>query len=171
MPNRKPREQARLILRLPSDETQPVLWYFASADGHQQGSLAMGENDDQLVSLLARYPAWVLVPASELVFHRVTLPRRARRQSLQVLPFMLEEQLATEVERLHFAILQQSGDVCDVAVVDKSLMHQWVARCERLGGRCRQCCQMCWRYPWPPTVGVRSVSMINGCFAGKSMPA
>jgi general secretion pathway protein L len=135
MPNRKPREQARLILRLPSDETQPVLWYFASADGHQQGSLAMGENDDQLVSLLARYPAWVLVPASELVFHRVTLPRRARRQSLQVLPFMLEEQLATEVERLHFAILQQSGDVCDVAVVDKSLMQQWIARCERLGGQ------------------------------------
>ncbi|HHQ6536009.1 TPA: type II secretion system protein GspL [Serratia fonticola] len=133
MPNRKPREQARLILRLPSDETQPVLWYFASAGGHQQGSLAMGENDDQLVSLLARYPAWVLVPASELVFHRVTLPRRARRQRLQVLPFMLEEQLATDVERLHFAILQQSGDVCDVAVVDKSLMHQWIARCERLG--------------------------------------
>ncbi len=143
MPNRKPREQARLILRLPSDETQPVLWYFASADGHQQGSLAMGENDDQLVSLLARYPAWVLVPASELVFHRVTLPRRARRQRLQVLPFMLEEQLATEVERLHFAILQQRGDECDVAVVDKSLMHQWIARCERLGDRCRQCCQMC----------------------------
>ncbi|MEB7885655.1 type II secretion system protein GspL [Serratia fonticola] len=137
MPNRKPREQARLILRLPSEETQPVLWYFASADGHQQGSLAMGENDDQLVSLLARYPAWVLVPASELVFHRVTLPRRARRQSLQVLPFMLEEHLATEVERLHFAILQQSGDVCDVAVVDKSLMHQWIARCERLGGQVR----------------------------------
>ncbi|WP_419235847.1 type II secretion system protein GspL [Serratia fonticola] len=135
MPNRKPREQARLILRLPSDETQPVLWYFASADGHQQGSLAMGENDDQLVSLLARYPAWVLVPASELVFHRVTLPRRVRRQSLQVLPFMLEEHLATDVERLHFAILQQSGDVCDVAVVDKSLMHQWIARCELLGGQ------------------------------------
>lgn len=137
MPNRKPREQARMILRLPSEETQPVLWYFASADGHQQGSLAMGENDDQLVSLLARYPAWVLVPASELVFHRVTLPRRARRQSLQVLPFMLEEHLATDVERLHFAILQQSGDVCDVAVVDKSLMHQWIARCERLGGQVR----------------------------------
>ncbi|MBC3379646.1 type II secretion system protein GspL [Serratia fonticola] len=137
MPNRKPREQARLILRLPSDETQPVLWYFASADGHQQGSLAIGVNGDQLESLLARYPAWVLVPASELVFHRVTLPRRARRQGLQVLPFMLEEHLATDIERLHFAILQQSGDVCDVAVVDKSLMHQWIARCERLGGQVR----------------------------------
>jgi general secretion pathway protein L len=131
--NGKPRAQARLIVRLPSDETQPIWWHFASADGHQQGHLASGESDSTLASLLATYPAWVLVPASEFVFHRVTLPRRARRQSQQVLPFMLEEQLATDVERLHFAILHQSGEVCDVAVVDKSLMQQWISQCERLG--------------------------------------
>lgn len=127
--------ETRLILRLPSDDTQPVLWRLASSDSHRHGSLAVGETDPELARLLATYPAWVLVPASEFAFHQVTLPRRARRQSLQVLPFMLEEQLATEVERLHFAILQQSGDVCDVAVVEKSVMQQWITRCEQLGVR------------------------------------
>ncbi|WP_076944074.1 type II secretion system protein GspL [Serratia oryzae] len=127
--------EVRLILRLPSDDTQPILWRLVSSDSHRHGSLAAGETDPELVRLLAAYPAWVLVPASEFAFHQVTLPRRARRQSLQVLPFMLEEQLATEVERLHFAILQQSGDVCDVAVVEKSAMRQWISRCEQLSVR------------------------------------
>lgn len=129
--NIKRNGEARLILRLPSDDSQPLLWRWA----HRQGSLAAGATDPELARLLASYPAWVLVPASELAFHQVTLPRRARRQSLQVLPFMLEEQLATDVERLHFAILQQSGDLCDVAVVEKSAMQQWITRCEQLGVR------------------------------------
>ncbi|AHG18852.2 general secretion pathway protein GspL [Chania multitudinisentens RB-25] len=127
--------EERLVLRLPSDDTQPVLWRFVAAGRQRQGSLAVGETDHELAGLLAAHPAWVLVPASEFAFHRVALPRRARRQSLQVLPFMLEEQLATDIERLHFAILQQSGDECDVAVVEKSAMHQWLARCEQLGVR------------------------------------
>ncbi|KFK91777.1 general secretion pathway protein GspL [Serratia sp. Ag1] len=127
--------EVRLILRLPSDDAQPVLWRLTSPGSNRHGSLATGETDPELARLLATYPAWVLVPASEFAFHQVTLPRRARRQSLQVLPFMLEEQLATEVERLHFAILQQSGETCDVAVVEKSAMQQWIARCEQLGVR------------------------------------
>jgi general secretion pathway protein L len=131
----KRNEEVRLILRLPSDDHQPVLWYWVAATDCRQGSLAAGSSDPELSNLLATYPAWVLVPASEIVFHHVTLPRRARRQSLQVLPFMLEEQLASEVEGLHFAILQQSGDECDVAVVEKELMQRWIARCEQLGAQ------------------------------------
>ncbi|WON76408.1 type II secretion system protein GspL [Serratia sp. UGAL515B_01] len=129
--NIKRNGEARLILRLPSTDTQPIQWRWA----HRQGNLAAGESDPELARLLATYPAWVLVPASEFAFHQVTLPRRARRQSLQVLPFMLEEQLATDVEHLHFAILQQTGDQCDVAVVEKSAMQRWIARCEQLGVR------------------------------------
>ncbi|MFZ1871661.1 MAG: type II secretion system protein GspL [Chania sp.] len=140
--------EARLILRLPSDDTQPVLWRLASPGSNRHGSLAAGATDPELERLLAAYPAWVLVPASEFAFHQVTLPRRARRQSLQVLPFMLEEQLATEVERLHFAILQQSGDVCDVAVVEKNAMQQWIARCEQLGVRVQALLPDVLMLPW-----------------------
>ncbi len=63
----------------------------------------------------------VLVPSGRIAFHQVTLPHRTWRQRLQVLPFLLEEQLATDIEQLHFAILHQSGDRCDVAVVEKRL--------------------------------------------------
>lgn len=49
--------------------------------------------------------------------------------------FLLEEQLATDIEQLHFAILHQSGDRCDVAVVEKAVMHRWLAYCGQLGVR------------------------------------
>ena len=97
--------------------------------------MAVGETDPQLVGLLPRYPAWVLVPSGRIAFHQVTLPHRTWRQRLQVLPFLLEEQLATDIEQLHFAILHQSGDRCDVAVVEKAVMHRWLAYCGQLGVR------------------------------------
>lgn len=133
--NIKHNEVIRLILRFPGDDSQPVLWRLSSPDNPRHGSLAAGETDPELSSLLSTYPAWVLVSASEITFHQVTLPHRSRRHRLQVLPFILEEQLATDIECLHFAILQQSGKDCDVAVVEKSVMKKWIARCEQLGVR------------------------------------
>lgn len=132
--DKRGREQ-RLVLRLPSDDAQPVRWLLGAADGQRsvaRGSLPTGETDPELMRHIAAYPALVLVPATEFVFHRVTLPRRALRQVRQVLPFMLEEQLATDIDQLHFAVLQQQGDICEVAVVDKRRMRHWLARCEQL---------------------------------------
>lgn len=128
----KHHESARLFLRLPCDDSQPLLWRLTSTEDTQYGHVSADESDPQLASLLTRYPTWVLVPASEMTFHQVTLPHRSRRQCLQMLPFILEEQLATDIENLHFAILQQRGDICDVAVVEKAVMRSWLARCEQL---------------------------------------
>ncbi|MDD9639441.1 type II secretion system protein GspL [Klebsiella michiganensis] len=77
MKSKKSRLQARLILHLPGDEKQPVRWSFRSPDGDEQGELAAGENDERLTHLFATYPAHILVPASEFVFHQVTLPPNA----------------------------------------------------------------------------------------------
>ncbi|MFV8761830.1 type II secretion system protein GspL [Yersinia enterocolitica] len=133
--NMKRNKEERLILRLPSDESQAILWLFISSDNYLYGSLAAGGNDPELTLLLANYPALVLVPASEFTFHQVNLPSHVRNRPLQVLPFILEEQLATEVESLHFAILQQSEDVCEVAVVEKNIMQHWLACCDSLGAK------------------------------------
>ena len=84
MKSKKSRLQARLILHLPGDEKQPVRWSFRSPDGDEQGELAAGENDERLTHLFATYPAHILVPASEFVFHQVTLPPNAGRQRLQL---------------------------------------------------------------------------------------
>ncbi|EOS7044005.1 type II secretion system protein GspL, partial [Escherichia coli] len=133
--NNKHVEAGRLFLRLPEDDSEPLLWRLIAPEETGAGSVAVGETDPQLVGLLSRYPAWVLVPSGRIAFHQVTLPHRTWRQRLQVLPFLLEEQLATDIEQLHFAILHQSGDRCDVAVVEKAVMHRWLAYCGQLGVR------------------------------------
>jgi general secretion pathway protein L len=133
--NIKSNEVGRLILRFPAVDSQPVLWLLDLPDAPRQGSTAFGETDPEFTGMLSTYPTWVLVPASEIAFHEVTLPHCMRHQRLQVLPFMLEELLVTEIEYLHFAILRQRGNVFDVAVVEKKLMQKWVAHCDQLGVR------------------------------------
>lgn len=133
--NLRHHDGARLFLRLPADNSSPLLWLLASSEDTQYGSVEAGEVDPQLASLLIHYPTWVLVPSTEITFHQIKLPYRSRRQRLQVLPFILEEQLATDIEKLHFAVLQQKGDMCDVAVMEKTVMQGWLAYCDKLGIR------------------------------------
>ncbi|EOO9735818.1 type II secretion system protein GspL, partial [Escherichia coli O157:H7] len=97
--NNKHVEAGRLFLRLPEDDSEPLLWRLIAPEETGAGSVAVGETDPQLVGLLSRYPAWVLVPSGRIAFHQVTLPHRTWRQRLQVLPFLLEEQLATDIEQ------------------------------------------------------------------------
>ncbi|ENU4538167.1 type II secretion system protein GspL [Escherichia coli] len=133
--NSKHHENIRLFLRLPGDDSQPLLWRLVSPGDIQYGSVAAGEISPQLASLSTRYACNVLVPASEITFHRVTVPYRSWRKRLQMLPFILEEKLATDIENLHFAVLQQNEDICDVAVVEKEVMRNWLAHCKQLGIR------------------------------------
>ena len=55
-------------------------------------------------------PFNIVLPAEMVLFDCVTMPAKSRRQALQALPFMVEEQLADDIEDVHLAIGQpQSG--------------------------------------------------------------
>ena len=62
-------------------------------------------------ALAEQYPA-VLIPASDCAFHSLTLPAGLRKPPLQVAPFLLEEQLADDVEATHFALLHRQQAQC-----------------------------------------------------------
>ncbi|PCR11181.1 hypothetical protein CQA67_32260, partial [Klebsiella pneumoniae] len=65
-------------------------------------------------ALAEQYPAWVLIPASDCAFHSLTLPAGLRKPPLQVAPFLLEEQLADDVEATHFALLHRQQAQCEI---------------------------------------------------------
>ncbi|VUS70886.1 type II secretion system protein GspL [Klebsiella spallanzanii] len=133
MNNHQTSSAAVLIIRLNPDTTTAIWRLFAPGEAAQTGEWHP-DHDDRTLSLLAqRYPAWVLVPASDCAFHRVTLPASARRNAQQALAFLLEEQLATEIEESHFALLHQDKTDCAVAVVGQEKMRAWQAWCEALG--------------------------------------
>ena len=133
MNNDKTPPRAVLILRLGAPE-RPIAWRLMSpGQPESAGEWSAGDDDPTLRELAARYPAWVLVPASDCAFHSVTLPAGLRQRPQQVLPFLLEEQLATDVEEVHFALLHRQKNLCHVAALQRQKMREWLARCDELG--------------------------------------
>ncbi|MFP1835667.1 type II secretion system protein GspL [Lonsdalea quercina] len=138
MSNRMPAGEIRhLTLRLGAEDDPQVEWLIATSSPFYVLTQGIGTLD-QLRAELARYPvnsARVWAPATAMAFHRVTLPRRTQRHWRQAIPFMLEEQLASDIEQLHFAVVARQGERFTVAVMQKTLMARWVAQCQSIGVR------------------------------------
>ena len=52
---------------------------------------------------------FVLVPGTDALLAEPVLPLKSGAKLAQVVPFALEEQLATDVEDLHFAVGKREG--------------------------------------------------------------
>ena len=66
------------------------------------------------------------MPSNDCLITTVNLPTRQRRQQLKAIPFVLEEQLAVDIETMHFAVgkRSESGQI-QVIAVSKSKMIHW----------------------------------------------
>ena len=68
----------------------------------------------------------VIVPGTEVLLTETRVPGHNRQRVLRAIPYALEEQLASDVESLHFATGPvQDGDTYPVAVVDRARMDSW----------------------------------------------
>ena len=125
--------QAMLIVRLAAAQA-PLHWQlFAPGEPHHEASGRWPTDEASPFPALAeQYPAWVLIPASDCAFHSLTLPAGLRKPPLQVAPFLLEEQLADDVEATHFALLHRQQAQCEIVAVQRQKMRDWLARCESL---------------------------------------
>ncbi|KOO10106.1 general secretion pathway protein GspL, partial [Vibrio xuii] len=61
----------------------------------------------------------VLLAAASLVLTEVEIPAGASRQFAGMLPFLLEDDLAQDVEQLHFSILDKSAGKAKICAVEK----------------------------------------------------
>jgi general secretion pathway protein L len=116
-----------LVLRLPREPEAPAEWLLAAADGQPQSSVHGGTLSQAAANSARR--VCVLVPSGDVLSTEVELPVKSGARLLQVVPYALEEQLATDVETLHFAVGPRVGDTARtaVAVVARMLMEQWMA--------------------------------------------
>ena len=69
----------------------------------------------------------VFVPSEDVRLTALALPARQAAKALQAAPYALEEQLADDVEILHFAIGRQLAERWPLAVVARARMDQWMA--------------------------------------------
>ena len=103
----------KLAIRLGSTPADPVHWLvWSDTEGE---IIASGElpNIESLSQLKERAPnAKVvgIVPGCDLVFKNVQLPLKANRKVLNAVPFMLEDEVATDISLAFFAFGKHSVD-------------------------------------------------------------
>jgi general secretion pathway protein L len=93
-----------LVIRLRASEDAPASWLIVDANGARSGNLQSGPISDALALSQARRTV-VILPASDVTLARPDLPPvRGAARIVQAVPYALEEQLASDLENLHFAI-------------------------------------------------------------------
>ncbi len=130
-----------LVIRLGTNAQQPVEWLVWSGGEEEviaSGTLASAHALGELQERAGGRPAVVLVPGSDLIFRRVSLPGKYSRQSAAALPYLLEEQIASDVDELHLVVLGHQGHEVDLMAVDKEKMQTWLGWLEQAGLKSRQ---------------------------------
>ncbi|MGH8221309.1 MAG: type II secretion system protein GspL [Steroidobacteraceae bacterium] len=123
-----------LLIRLARQPAAPASWLVADAAGRivareQQGALS------EAAALAPSRRVCALVPAADVVLTEADVPIKSGVKAQQVVPFALEEQLADDVETLHFALGRRAseGARMPVAVVSRALLESWLAELEAAG--------------------------------------
>jgi general secretion pathway protein L len=119
-----------LYIRLSSKGAQWMLMNPDSAEVRLRGDGELIELVERLQDITFSGETFVLVATDEVLLTHANVPSKQMRQIMQAVPFVIEEQLASDVEDCHFAVGErlESGDI-SVAVIDRELISAW---CESL---------------------------------------
>lgn len=122
-----------LVIRLARSSDDAVEWIVADDSGTRRGQAGSGSLAEAAQDVRGR-PVIVLVPATEVLTTTVEIPIRSGPRLRAALPFALEENLADDVETLHFASgpRRESGKL-PVAVVARAKMDEWLAALDDAG--------------------------------------
>lgn len=121
-----------VVIRLAAAD-QPVEWVLVDDNGTRRGPLQSGSLQDA-GEAAEQHPVIVLVPAADIVSTTVNIPARSTSRIRTALPFALEEDLAEDVEDLHFAIgSRQENDRLPVAITAAHKMDDWLERLAEAG--------------------------------------
>ncbi len=117
-----------LLIRLAREPGATASWLVADSAGRivtaqREGPLS------EAAALAGSRRVCVLAPAVDVVIAEADVPAKSGARVQQIVPFALEEQLAEDVENLHFAVGKRPPDAVrtPVAVVSRASIDQWLA--------------------------------------------
>ena len=103
------------------------------------GAPAAAVEIDTLANLARRadgHKLCVLVPGADVLLTRARVPMRGSARILQAVPYALEEQIAADVNDLHFAVGKRDAEGrVAVAAVARARIEDWLARLAAAGLR------------------------------------
>lgn len=117
---------AETILQLcwPAAESNPESWQV-----WHQGDVRLLQD---VLTAESRYQ--LILPAQWLLFEHIQLPAKSQRQAMQALPFMVEEQLACDLDCVHIAVgRRQASGAWPVLVIKTQLLNDILSLFNRAG--------------------------------------
>lgn len=101
-------------------------WLIADHHGARLGDVQSGPLSDA-ATLTPGRRVIVLVPGTDVLLAEPVLPLKSSAKLAQIVPFALEEQLADDIEKLHFAVGKRDRRPgTPVTVVAHARMQQWL---------------------------------------------
>lgn len=125
-----------LIIRLNSQPSDPIQWIVWSPENKEviaSGELSSAEELSSLSQYSDQRSVSVLLPGSDVLLLEVTIPEGAARQFPSMLPFIVEDDLAQDVDDLHIVILKKTNKTAQVAIVEHQKMVNWVEQLSEAG--------------------------------------
>ncbi|HIG59613.1 MAG TPA: hypothetical protein EYQ22_01850 [Gammaproteobacteria bacterium] len=99
-----------------------VDWIFQDKNGRCLSS-GKGQLEEMFVDQpldKVSFKVSAILAGEQVLLTSITVPSKPTRQIIQVVPYLAEEQLASDVEDCFFAIGKRTGDELSIAVVDRA---------------------------------------------------
>ncbi|MDF4356480.1 type II secretion system protein GspL, partial [Vibrio parahaemolyticus] len=112
-----------LTVRLSSEQQSTIPWVVWSTEQQEviaSGELAGWEHLDELVSYAGQRQVIALLASNDVVLTQVDIPPGATRQFDNMLPYLIEDEVAQDVDSLHFTVLGKQADKAQVCAVERA---------------------------------------------------
>lgn len=121
-----------LFIRLGSQAQEAIQWLVYSTAEQEiiaSGELGHAQKLNELTEKAQQRQVKVIVPSSDVLLKSLTVPGKSTRAIMQAVPYMLEDDLAQDVEQLFFAFndagTNEQGENCFTAIVERAQMQLW----------------------------------------------
>lgn len=122
-----------LYIRLGSQAKEEISWLVFSSTEQEiiaSGVLRNAESLHELTAKAEQRLVKVFVPGSDVLLKRTSVPTKSQRSMRAAVPYMLEDDLAQDVDELFFAyadmINEKNENHCLVAIVERAQMQMWL---------------------------------------------
>lgn len=125
--------RGRLFIRFFSNSSDQVNWLVMDSNGRVQGGPEISNLRDATRAAEGR-EVIIFVPGTKCNVTHTNIPTRNRQKLLQAIPYALEDQLAEDIDDLHFAVgPRQSDGYVPVAITSQAQMDQWLDQFQEMG--------------------------------------
>lgn len=130
-----------LIIRLASEAHQPNHWLIWSDNEKEiigSGEVENAQALQQLTEKAQIRRVVCLLPGIDVTLKSATIKGAFTRHMQQALPYMLEDELASDVDKLHFSVISKETNLVHVAICFKSKLQLWLSWLNEAQISCKQ---------------------------------